>query len=144
MDELRGRTGTSFRFPIETGKVREFARATNAAHPDHFTDERACTSGTFLTAARLWEVDGSDPRDGLPRDFGRLLHGEQEFVFHGEPPRVGVVLTATKHIADVYEKEGGRGGTMRFTVIVTEFRDEVGALVAEARTTTIDTSRVAR
>ena len=35
-------------------------------------------------------------------------------------------------VDEVYEKEGKRGGTMRFAEIVTEFRDETGKLVAEA------------
>jgi hypothetical protein len=43
----------------------------------------------------------------------------------------------------VYEKEGKRGGTMRFTEVVTEFRDASGVLVAESRSTTIETSKAA-
>jgi hypothetical protein len=41
----------------------------------------------------------------------------------------------------VYEKQGKRGGTMTFAVMVTEFRDESGRLVAEARMTGVETER---
>jgi hydroxyacyl-ACP dehydratase HTD2-like protein with hotdog domain len=74
----------------------------------------------------------------------RVLHGGQEFIFHGPPPRAGTKLTAQTRIEDIYEKEGKRGGTMTFVVGVTEFRDEQGNLVAESRGTTIETGRAPR
>ena len=46
-------------------------------------------------------------------------------------------------VADIYEKEGKRGGTMTFVVTVTEFRDEAGILVAEAKSTAIETGKPA-
>jgi len=75
-----------------------------------------------------------------PPDFERVLHGEQEFRFHGEPPRAGTVLEGRARLDRAYEKEGRRGGTMTIVEIVTEFRDASGRLVAEAISTSIETS----
>jgi hypothetical protein len=93
---------------------------------------------TFLASAVQWAPDGV--RIGHGFDRRRLLHGEQEYRFTGAPPRAGQVLRARDRVADRYEKPGKRGGTMRFVVIVTEFRDEAGSLVAEARATYIETA----
>ena len=74
-------------------------------------------------------------------DLRRLLHGGQEYVFHGPPPRAGVELTMQTRVDKIYEKEGKRGGTMTFVETVTEFRDPDGKLVAEARSTAIETGQ---
>ncbi len=74
-------------------------------------------------------------------DLRRLLHGEQEYVFPKGPPRAGTRLTAQSRVEAVYEKEGKRGGTMTFVVTVTDFTDEAGDLVAQARSTAIETGR---
>ena len=46
-------------------------------------------------------------------------------------------------VEEIYEKEGKRGGAMTFVVTVTEFRDATGTLVAEARSTAIETGKPA-
>ena len=93
---------------------------------------------TFLISSSLWAPEGAAVDVGFDRK--RLLHGEQEFVFHGPPPRAGQVLTVSDQIVDRYEKPGKRGGMMRFAVVVTEYRGEDGTLVAEARRTLIETA----
>ena len=50
-------------------------------------------------------------------------------------------LTSQTRVDDIYEKEGKRGGTMTFVVTVQEFRDESGELVAEMRSTAIETGK---
>lgn len=141
---LIGRTGAPFDVRIEHGKVVEFARAVGL-DPGAGTeaDEELVPPATFLTTARTWVGPGSDPWAGVDRDRSRVLHGEQEYVFHGRCPRVGETLTATTMIASVYERTGRRGGTMQFSVTVTEFRDAEGHLVAEAKSTGIETARAA-
>lgn len=135
-------TGEPFTIPVELGKIREFARATKSRNPAYDGPD-ALTPATFLMTAVFWSAPGSDPAMALARDRSRVLHGEQEFTFHGTPPRAGDVLTATRRIDRVYEKAGQRGGTMKFADIVTEFRDAGGRLVAESRSTTIETSKPA-
>jgi hypothetical protein len=130
----------SFDLPIEFGKIREFAKATGSLHTRHFTAANAVTPPTFLMTAAFWQTAESNawPRD---RDMRRVLHASQEFVFPKGPPRVGTTLTGQQRIEDSYSKEGKRGGTMTFTTLLTEYRDETGDVVAEVRNTLVETSK---
>jgi hypothetical protein len=132
-----GAEGTSFVMDVERGKIREFAAATFAPEPD---DADPVAPPTFLTTAFHWQCAGSDPWEQVRMDPSRGLHAEQEFVFHGPPPRAGDRLVGTSRIAEIYEKQGKRGGTMTFVVMVTQFRDASGRLVAEAKLTGVETS----
>jgi len=135
-----GLLGTPFSLDIERSKIREFARAVRASHPD-FESERPVVPPTFLTSTFHVESDvpGANPWAALKVDLTRGLHAEQEYVFFGPPPRAGARLTCQSRIDTIYEKEGKRGGTLTFAVMVTEFRDERGRLVAEARMTGVET-----
>ena len=93
---------------------------------------------TFLTTAARWAPPGSRVSVGFDRK--RLLHGEQEYVFHAAPPRSGDILTAQERIVDRFSKPGKRGGTMRFATVITEYRSADGTLVAEAKATFIETA----
>lgn len=130
--------GAGYEVIIERGKIREFAAAMQSTAAAYSGDD-AIIPPTFLATAGQWATPGARLDHGFDR--ARLLHGEQEFVFHGPPPRAGDRLTASEHVAQRYEKEGKRGGKMRFAVIVTEFRDPAGALVAEAKSTLIERAR---
>lgn len=136
-----GRQGAPFKMVVERGKIREFARATKSDNPDYLGGDQPLTPVTFLVTSGFWQDASNSPWGDGPRNFERILHGEQEFVFFGEPPRAGDVLTGVSRIERVYEKEGRRGGAMKFTEAVTEFRDPVGKLVAESRTTSIETGQ---
>lgn len=129
------RPGPTFEVYLERGKIREFAAAMQSGNPA-YQGEHAVIPPTFLTTAAQWAPPGARAQHGFER--ARLLHGEQEYVFHGPLPRAGQVLRASEHVAQRYEKQGKRGGTMRFAVVVTEFRDDSGRLVAEARSTLIE------
>ena len=130
-----------YEVPIERGKIRDFARAAMSRNPAYQGPD-AVIPPTFLTTARLtWEPADQNVSRDLGFDIRRALHGEEEYIFHGPLPRAGQTLMAESRIAERYQKPGKRGGTMRFAVIVTEFRDESGRLVAEQRTTALETAR---
>lgn len=134
----------TFTLPIERGKIREFARA---AHSQDSAYDRvdAVVPPTFLTVARqFWEPIAESPIAATGFDLRRLLHGEEEFVFHGPPVHAGQTLTADSRLESTSEKEGKRGGRMRLATFVTEFRDETGLLVAEQRTTLLETGKAER
>jgi hypothetical protein len=135
-----GAEGTPFTMEIERGKVREFARATHSRHPGYWDDERPVSPPTFLTTQFFWETVASNPWERVQMDQRRGLHAEQEYVFFGPPPSAGTRLTCQSRIAEIYEKEGRRGGTMTFVVMVTEFRDDRGRVVAESRLTGVETA----
>jgi len=131
----------SYTFPIELGKIREFSRAVKAKHPAHRGDHPVIPP-TFLVSSRtLWEPADESGIAKLGFDLRRVLHGEEEYVFHGPLPRAGQVLTCESKVVENYEKPGRRGGSMRFGVVVTEFWDEHGALVAECRSTIVETEK---
>jgi len=138
---LVGRQGQQFDVHVELGKIREFARATLSANPEYLDDPAPVAPPTFLITARVWQPPECSVWHGVDRELARVLHGEQEFVFHGPLPEAGGRLRAVERIDDVYEKVGRRGGVMHFTVITTEFRDGDGQLVAESRQTQIATSQ---
>jgi hypothetical protein len=128
---------------IERGKVREFARATFSENPS-FLGDAPVIPPTFLTTAAFWSSGQTTPWDAVGMDLSRTLHAEQEYVFHGPPPRAGTTLTAQSRITEIYDKQGRRGGQLTFVVMVTEFRDPSGRLVAEARLTGVETEQLGR
>ena len=137
-----GLEGPEFEMTVERGKIREFARATQSHHPEYLDDTQPPVEPTFLTTVSFWQpADAGALWAKLDIDGRRLLHGEQEYVFFVHPPRAGTALKAKTRVEEIYEKEGRRGGTMTFVVTVTDFRDEGGTLVAQARSTAIETGQ---
>jgi hypothetical protein len=95
--------------PIERGKIREFARAIHATDPA-YEGPGAITPPTFLTTAQTtWEPIDDSPLAAVGFSQARLLHGEEECVFHGRLPCAGEVLRVTARVAERFEKEGRRG-----------------------------------
>lgn len=129
--------GQPWEVVVERGKIAEFAEAMLSDEPA-YRGLDAIIPPTFLTSAARWAPPGVRVDVGFDRK--RLLHGEQEYTFHGDLPAAGDVLTAVERVIDRYEKPGKRGGTMRFATVVTEYHDAVGTLVAEAKATFIETA----
>lgn len=138
-----GATDEPFTMEVERGKIREFARATMSHSAEYLEDALPPIPPTFLTTVSFWTPPGESVFAKVKMDLRRLLHGGQEYRFFGPPPRAGTKLTVQTRVADIYEKEGKRGGTMTFVVTVTEFTDETGKVVAEARSTAIETGKPA-
>ncbi len=139
-----GAEGSAFEMDVERGKIREFARATLSSNPAYLEGEHPVSPPTFLTTTFFWEeqTPGSNPWPLVHLDPNRGMHAEQEYVFHGPPPRAGTRLVCRSRIESVFHKEGRRGGRLTFAVMVTEFRDATtGALVAEARMTGVETEK---
>ena len=138
-----GRTGAEFTLDVERGKIREFARATASRNPAYLADEAPVSPPTFLTTAMFWAAGEADLWQEVKMDQRRGLHAEQEFVFTGPPPRAGTRLTGRSRIEKVFTKQGRRGGVLTFAVMVTEFRDETGTVVAYSRLTGVEAEHVA-
>ncbi|MCW2622126.1 MAG: hypothetical protein JWL64_1728 [Frankiales bacterium] len=130
-----------FRMTVEAGKVREFAMSVRSSDPEHLGPDPV-SPPTFLMAMSWWMGPEHNPLGDEQIDYSRTVHGEQEFVFHGEPPSAGTELEALGRIESRFTKPGKRGGDLEFIIAVTEFRDvATGRLVAEARGTSITTSQ---
>lgn len=136
-----GNEGAEFRMDIERGKIREFAMATGARRAAYLDDEHPVVPPTFLTTTFFWQDGADNPWSSAELDQRRGLHAEQEYTFHGPPPKAGDRLTGRSRISDIYTKQGRRGGEMTFVVMITEFRNDAGDLVAEAKMTGVETAR---
>ena len=144
-----GKAGKPFTMHIDWSKVREFARAIKDPNPLYTNPELAKkelggipSPVTFLQASAFWTDQTSNPGFG-GFDLRRVLHGEQEFEFF-KPILVGDTLTGVTKIADLYEKEGGRGGKMNFMLTETEYTNQKGEKVAISRTTLIETGQAVK
>jgi hypothetical protein len=139
----QGAEGIPFVMDIERGKIHEFARATGSDNSEYFSGDTPPSPPTFLTTQFFWEdlVAGSNPWDKVNMSQKRGMHAEQEYKFFGPPPKAGTRLHCQSRIENIYEKEGRRGGTLTFAIMVTEFRDTDGKLVAEARLTGVETAK---
>ena len=136
---LLGVWGPETTMRVETGKIREFARAVKDDNPAFFADDGALAPPTFLMTIALWIRDLGQTRSAVKLDYKRLLHGEQEFEYV-TPIRAGDVLTFRSRTKDVFEKQGRRGGTMTFVIGETEYRNQHGEVVAYTRNTAIETA----
>lgn len=143
MSEQRsGEEGRKTEWGVERGKIAEFARAC-LNESDAYRRTDAVAPPTFPRTLAFWAPRGGGEQRGRGgMDLRRVLHGEQEFEYV-RPLRAGDVLTATSAVKDTYEKEGKRGGTMRFVLSETTFRDQDGEIVAYSRSTTIETGKPA-
>lgn len=128
--------GEIVEFLVERGAIQRFAMAAQSEHPEH-TGDSAVAPASFLMSVAHWMPASARVSTGFER--ARLLHGSQEFEFIGPPPRAGARLTAREQIVDRYEKEGRKGGLMRFAVVETEFRAAgTNEVVARMRATLIE------
>src|SRR4051794_8541677 len=99
-----GRAGAPFPLDVERGKIRKFARATYSANPAYLDDPLPVAPPTFLTTAFHWQDGEGDPWPAVGMDQRRGLHAEQEYVFHGPPPRAGQRLTGRSRITGISRK----------------------------------------
>lgn len=143
-ESLIGKQLDSFTFPVERGKIREFATSLLDDDPVFSDPEAARAVGfdaipaplTFSVASAHWREAENVETLGL--DLRRVLHGEVEWEYL-RPLVAGDELTAVRRVADVTKREGKRGGVMTFVVVETEYRDAAGEPVVRQRDTIIET-----
>ena len=129
LTELKGTETGKQKVRIERGPVRVFAQALMDNDPA-YTADAAPVPPTFPFVMPYWGSLGAGGAAGLPienlRGKGRaILHGEQEFVYHGgEWPHVGDTLVGEGAISDVYEKEKSGCGKLEFYVTETTWKNE--------------------
>lgn len=135
-----GAQGTVFEMDMERGKIFEFARAVLSDDPDHCTGEHPVIPPTFLSTTLHWEkrCEGANPWSQVQMSEERGMHAEQEYIFHGPPPRAGDRLFAQAKITEITDKQSRSGAVLTFVKMVTEFRDADGKLVAESILTGVE------
>ena len=160
-----------FSFPVDRTAIMLFSSALGETNPIYYDEEHARATAlggviappTFGVASAHWnprhvfrgvrripplppppaaEGAGSAPRTerGEGGSLARILHGEQRFEYH-EPLRPGMRLRVETRPGKSWEKQGRRGGTLRMSEIVSEYRDESGRLVLTATSVGIVTGK---
>jgi len=133
---------------VAPGKIAEFARAVRDDNPAHYDAAAAADRGfdavpAPLTFTRVSAFPHNRPEgvEGTGFDLGLepvVIHGEQAYEFE-RPLVAGDVLDGETTLADVYQREGRRGGTMTFVEYETAYYDRDGDLVVTDRSTAIET-----
>ena len=99
---------------VERGRLQFFARSIGETDPIYLDVDAARAAGhpdlpvppTFFFSLSLERAGGFDYLAGVGVDLGRILHGEQAFLYHALA-HAGDVLTLHESITDVVEKRGG-------------------------------------
>ncbi len=135
--------------PVTEDAVRGFAEAVDEQDP-YCTDPEAARLAGFpgalapptFNVTQIFQVprDERESRLGANLNYARVLHGEQEFVYK-RLPVAGEELKGVMRISKDFEKEGKRGGKMRFVTYESKFTDANGDEVLTAYYTLIETSK---
>ena len=91
------------------------------------------------------ELETVTTRDvaGSEANGGTSLHAEQHYEYR-RPIRPGEVLTLTAHAGKTWEKQGRRGGVLRFHETIIEYRGEDGELAVVARAVGVRTEQTVK
>jgi acyl dehydratase len=131
-----GKTLPAFRAVAEAGRLRFFAKAIGETNPVYFDESAARDAGhpalplppTFLFSLEFEQPDTSW-RDEIGIELPRILHGEQQFMYH-RLAYAGDTLLFESRIADIYDK---KGGVLEFVVRETRVTNQRGEHVADLR-----------
>ncbi|UHQ96377.1 FAS1-like dehydratase domain-containing protein [Natrinema halophilum] len=143
--ELEEMPPMEFTFPVEAGKIEEFADAIYSNH-EIFRDEAAAAEEGYssipapLTFVETYRFERSRHPSYEPDEFfdeQLALHGAQEYDIHRQP-EAGDQLTAKRSLEETFTKEGSNGELI-FGIFKTEYEDADGEPVVTTRKTRIIT-----
>jgi len=142
-DEARAwaeRTYPDFDYPVTRIDIARFARATGETNPVHYDPTASIAAGhddvvaptmfPYVIRMHASSLDGDLEHYGSPRGdvpplpTKRAMAGETS-ISCGAPIVAGDVVTVSKRIADMYEKEG-RSGPLVFVVMEFTFTNQRG------------------
>jgi acyl dehydratase len=141
-----GKTFPPYEFPIERGKIKEFADALGDKNPIYRDPAYAAKTplGGIVAPPTMLRCFLYEPRDAVEalkvKDWSYIVHGEQEFEYLA-PVLAGDVLTAQDKVVSIVEKESRRAGKLQIAVIETTFRNQRGEKVQVARRTLVETGK---
>ena len=141
-----GKTFPPYAFPVERGKIREFADAIGDRNPIYRDAEYAAQTplGGIVAPPTMLRTFLYEPPDAAAAlqvaDWSYIVHGEQEFEYLA-PILAGDVLRAQDRIVSITEKESRRAGKLQIAVIETTFHNQRGEKVQVARRTLVETGK---
>lgn len=123
---------------VEEGRLKFFAKALGMSqkiYTDSNVAQAAGMPGILAppTYPFVMEIDALELHDLvnlLGESLGKLLHGEENFTYHG-PIYAGDKITVYKKINDIIDK---KEGTLQFVIFQTEFINQNEEKVAETIT----------
>ncbi|ABE41034.1 MaoC family dehydratase N-terminal domain-containing protein [Rhodopseudomonas pseudopalustris] len=127
---------------VEPGRLRYFLDTLGERNPVYRDAAAARTDGfaaipvppTYLFCLEM--LDNEKPFEfltALDIDLGRVLHGEQSFVYH-TPVVVGDTLTFSPRVTSVTDK---KGGALTLIVVETAVTNQNGVHVADTARTVV-------
>jgi acyl dehydratase len=139
-----GRSLGVTRAEVEKGRLRFFAKVIGETDPVYFDEAAARQAGhralpvppTFLICLEGEGRDLDEMMRALDLDLGRILHAEQEFLYH-RMAYAGDTLTFETRVANVFEK---KGGALQFVVNETRVTNQHGEHVADLRASLVQRS----
>ena len=148
--ELAGTKLYEFEFPIERGKIKEFANAILDPNPVYRDPEYARSRGfddvTIPVTYPMSFVHHLDAENfvlefalTLGLDPEKSVHGETEIIFE-RPVCAGESFRGEVIVGNIYEKEGKRGGKMNFVDVEIKFYDEANNQVFSVKNLHIERS----
>jgi acyl dehydratase len=122
---------------IDRSRLKFFAKATGEVNPVYTDLEAAKAAGypdipappTFLFAAELDSGAAFRLLEDLQIPIAKLLHGEQNFTYHGSVC-AGDTVTVRSTVSDIYDK---KNGALEFVVKTSRAFNQNEELVAEMR-----------
>jgi len=120
---------------VEKGRIAFFAKVVGLTDPIH-TDEAAAKAAghrgivappTFIFGAAGDSGETMKLIETLEIDLGKVLHGEQRFVYH-VPVCAGDTLRFQSKVSDIYDK---KAGALEFVVNDTIVTNQLGEHVAD-------------
>ncbi len=147
---LSGTKFGEFEFPVEQGKIKEFAGAILDPNPVYRDVEYAQGLGfdsvimpVTFPATFAFHLPSEnlivEMMLKLEMNLATSVHGEAEFTIE-RPIAAGETLRGEISIGDIYEKEGKRGGKMTFVEVTISFFDENDKPVAAMKNVFIERS----
>lgn len=150
--EMSGKQLMEFEFPVERGKIKEFAKSVCDPNPAYVDRDSAKGLGfpdvlmpiTFPASfAHHMPSDNFilESTQNLGMNVAASVHGETEII-HYRQVCAGEVLRGEISIGRIYEKEGKRGGTMTFVEMDVKYFDEQGELAVLFRNVFIERGQI--
>lgn len=137
-----GEVFPTFVVPVETGRLRFFAKSIGEKNPI-YTDESAARDAGYkaLPAPPTFpmvldmesDTDLPPEVEVLKMDVGRILHGSQEFEYFGQV-YAGDDISVSRKLVDVFDK---KNGALEFVVTETSYTNQEHQLLAKARCTLV-------